>query len=72
MQVMPFWKKEIGENSDDLFHPETNISYGCKILAYYIKRYKKLDVALAAYNGSVGSTKYSNAVKKILLAAHSA
>lgn len=55
MQVMPFWKKEIGHPQDDLFYPPTNLRYGCTILRYYLKRFDN-DVApaLAQYNGSLG------------------
>jgi len=62
MQVMPFWKKELGSPDDNLFEIETNIRYGCAIVRHYIKRYKKIDRALAAYNGSLGRSKYPNKV----------
>lgn len=63
MQVMPFWKDEIGRPEDNLTHPETNLSYGCRILQYYIKREGgDLHRALAAYNGSFGSRIYSDKV----------
>ncbi len=62
MQVMPFWKKELGSPSDNLFEIETNIRYGCAIVRHYIKRYKRIDRALAAYNGSLGRSKYPNKV----------
>jgi len=62
MQVMPFWKKELGNPDDDLFDVSTNIRYGCAILAHYIKRYKGAKKALAAYNGSRGREKYPNKV----------
>lgn len=62
MQVMPFWKKELGSPDDNLFEIETNIRYGCAILRHYIKRYKRIDRALAAYNGSLGRSKYPNKV----------
>ncbi len=62
MQVMPFWKKELGSPSDNLFEIETNIRYGCAIIRHYIKRYKRIDRALAAYNGSLGHSKYPNRV----------
>ena len=62
MQVMPFWKKELGSSSDNLFEIETNIRYGCAIIRHYIKRYKRVDRALAAYNGSLGRSKYPNKV----------
>jgi len=55
MQVMPFWKKEIGHPGDDLFYPPTNLRYGCTILSYYMKRFgNELASALAQYNGSLG------------------
>lgn len=62
MQVMPFWKEELGSSKDNLFEIETNLRYGCAIIRHYLNRYKKLDRALAAYNGSLGSTKYPNKV----------
>lgn len=62
MQVMPFWKKELGSAKDNLFEIETNVRYGCAIIRHYLNRYKKLDRALAAYNGSLGSGKYPTKV----------
>ena len=62
MQVMPFWKKEYGHPDDDLFNPKVNIRYGCKILRHYLDRYKKPVKALAAYNGSIGKSKYPDKV----------
>jgi len=62
MQVMPFWKKELGQSSDNLFEIETNIRYGSAILKHYLKRYKTERRALAAYNGSLGKDKYPNKV----------
>jgi len=62
MQVMPFWKKELGQPEDNLLEIETNIRYGCAILRHYIDRYKKLDRALGAYNGSLGRMKYPNKI----------
>jgi len=60
MQVMPFWKNEIGRSSDNLIDLETNLRYGCTILKHYIKRSNgHLANALARYNGSYGSYKYS-------------
>lgn len=59
MQVMPFWKKEIGRPDDNLMDLETNLRYGCTILKHYINREKgNLVRALARYNGSLGRTKY--------------
>lgn len=55
MQVMPFWKKEIGHPRDDLFYPPTNLRYGCTILRYYMEQFgNELAPALAQYNGSLG------------------
>lgn len=62
MQVMPFWKDELGSVNDNLFEIETNIRYGCAIIGHYLKRYKRVDKALAAYNGSLGQSKYPNKV----------
>lgn len=62
MQVMPFWKDELGSADDNLFEIETNIRYGCAIIGHYLKRYKRVDKALAAYNGSLGKNKYPNKV----------
>ena len=62
MQVMPFWKKELGSTKDNLFEIETNIRYGSAILRHYIDRYKTLNRALGAYNGSLGKAKYPNKV----------
>ncbi len=66
MQVMPFWKDELGRDSDNLFDMNTNLRYGCTILAHYIKKEKgDLIRALARYNGSLGKTWYP---EKVLLA----
>lgn len=63
MQVMPFWKKEIGRPNDNLINLETNLRYGCTILRHYLDREKgKIAPALARYNGSYGSFKYSRKV----------
>ncbi|MDX8410282.1 MAG: lytic transglycosylase domain-containing protein [Mariprofundaceae bacterium] len=58
MQVMPFWKRDIGSADDNLFDLETNIRYGCAILKIYLDRHGKTATALAAYNGSLGNNKY--------------
>ncbi|TLS69143.1 lytic transglycosylase domain-containing protein [Mariprofundus erugo] len=62
MQVMPFWKKELGQPQDNLLKVETNIRYGCAIIRHYLDRYNSLERALAAYNGSLGKNKYPNKV----------
>jgi len=68
MQVMPFWKNEIGRPDDNLTHANTNLRYGCRILQYYLQREQgNLRRALAAYNGSLGSPRYSDKVYKAWL-----
>lgn len=63
MQVMPFWKKEIGRSNDNLIDLETNLRYGCTILKHYLNREQgHFANALARYNGSYGSYKYSRKV----------
>lgn len=63
MQVMPFWKKEIGRPDDNLIDRDTNLRYGCTILKHYLDREKgNLATALARYNGSYGSYKYTRKV----------
>ena len=63
MQIMPFWKNEIGRPEDNLTDNRTNFNYGCRILQFYLDREQgKLHRALAAYNGSSGSRRYSNKV----------
>jgi soluble lytic murein transglycosylase-like protein len=65
MQVMPFWKREIGRESDNLTHNATNLEYGCRILQFYLQREDgNLHRALAAYNGSSGSRRYSARVER--------
>jgi len=66
MQVMPFWKKELGSKSDNLFEIETNIRYGCAILRLYKDRYRSLERALAAYNGSLGSRRYPKKIFAVM------
>ncbi|MEO0573841.1 MAG: lytic transglycosylase domain-containing protein [Pseudomonadota bacterium] len=63
MQVMPFWLDEIGAPNDSLFDIDTNIRMGCTILRHYYDRENgNLHRALARYNGSLGSRKYSGKV----------
>lgn len=65
MQVMPFWKDEIGRPSDNLTRIETNLSYGCRILQFYLQKESgRLSTALARYNGSAGSRVYSDKVER--------
>lgn len=64
MQVMPFWKDEIGRPGDNLTDNATNLEYGCRILQFYLQREDgHLHRALAAYNGSSGSKRYSSKVR---------
>ena len=64
MQVMPFWKDEIGRSDDNLTDTPTNLRYGCHILRFYLDREDQdLSHALAAYNGSSGSLRYPNKVR---------
>jgi soluble lytic murein transglycosylase-like protein len=64
MQVMPFWKDEIGRSADNLTNITTNLSYGCRILQFYLEQEDgRLTTALARYNGSLGSTVYSEKVE---------
>jgi len=63
MQVMPFWKAELGRPQDNLMDVDTNVRYGCKILQYYMQKSSgKLSEALARYNGSYGRTSYPEKV----------
>lgn len=63
MQVMPFWKKEIGREQDNLIDLETNLRYGCTILKFYLdKEEGRYSYALARYNGSYGKTWYPEKV----------
>jgi soluble lytic murein transglycosylase-like protein len=65
MQVMPFWKEEIGRPDDNLTDNATNLAYGCRILQFYLQREDgALHRALAAYNGSTGSRVYSDRVAR--------
>lgn len=59
MQVMPFWKAELGRPQDNLTDNATNLRYGCTILAHYLKRENgNMTRALARYNGSLGQHWY--------------
>ncbi len=59
MQVMPFWKNEIGHPEDNLTDINTNLRYGCQILKFYMqKEGGSWMTALARYNGSYGKLWY--------------
>lgn len=63
MQVMPFWREELGRPQDNLTDVETNVRYGTTILAHYLEVSKDdLVDALARYNGSRGRLKYPELV----------
>jgi len=63
MQVMPFWRDEIGRPDDNLIRLDTNLRYGCTILRFYLdKENGDLRRALGRYNGSLGKRKYPNKV----------
>ncbi len=63
MQVMPFWKKEIGRDHDNLIDMKTNLRYGCTILKFYLdKADNHWAEALARYNGSYGKLWYPEKV----------
>ena len=65
MQVMPFWKNELGRPDDNLIDLATNLRYGCTILKYYLDLEKgDLRRALARYNGSLGSYRYPDKVQE--------
>lgn len=67
MQVMPFWKDEIGKPDDNLFDIHTNLRYGCAILSLYLEKEKSnMTLALARYNGSRGQSWYPMRVYKSL------
>ena len=66
MQVMPFWKNEIGRPDDNLINMDVNLRYGCTMLKYYLdKEDGRLREALARYNGSHGQYWYP---RRVLLA----
>ncbi|MGB0957875.1 MAG: lytic transglycosylase domain-containing protein, partial [Litorivicinus sp.] len=63
MQIMPFWKNEIGHGDANLFDVDTNIRFGCTILKHYLDRERgNWERALARYNGSLGKTWYPDKV----------
>lgn len=67
MQVMPFWKDEIGKPDDNLHDIDTNLKYGCAILSLYLAKEKKdTTLALSRYNGSRGKYWYPMRVYKAM------
>lgn len=67
MQVMPFWKKVQGTSDDDLYNPLVSLRYGCTILRRYLDKHENPSDALAAYNGSLGRSIYSDKVESRLM-----
>lgn len=59
MQVMGAVAREHGYHDSlvKLCKPEDGIEYGCKHFAMYLRRYKTVHAALAAYNGGPGAIK---------------
>jgi soluble lytic murein transglycosylase-like protein len=67
MQVMPFWVKQLGAPTDNLFQERINLRYGCTILRHYLDRERgNLANALGRYNGSLGQPDYPNRVLRAL------
>lgn len=67
MQIMSFWKNELGRADDNLIDTETNLRYGTNILAHYIERSKgNITEALSRYNGSYPKTWYAERVYKAI------
>jgi soluble lytic murein transglycosylase-like protein len=63
MQVMPFWKNDIGHPDDNLTDVNTNLRYGCQILKFYMQKEDgRWMQALARYNGSYGKLWYPSLV----------
>ena len=63
MQIMPWWRDELGRPDDNLFIIRTNLRYGCTILRYYYDlEHGNLTKALARYNGSRGQRWYPDRV----------
>jgi soluble lytic murein transglycosylase-like protein len=63
MQVMPFWKHELGRSEDNLTDVHTNVRYGMTILAHYLQRESGDAVrALTRYHGNVRDFSYPDRV----------
>ena len=63
MQIMPFWRDEIGHPEANLFRVRTNLRFGCTILKYYLDMERgDLNRGLARYNGSLGRPEYPRKV----------
>ena len=67
MQVMTFWKKELGRPEDNLTDPYTNLKYGTSILSYYLEISQgDTTEALSRYNGSYPQTWYAERVYRAM------
>lgn len=63
MQVMSFWKVELGRQEDNLADVSTNLRHGYAILAYYLKMESgRIEPAFVRYNGSFGQSLDGNRV----------
>lgn len=63
MQVMPFWKHELGRAADNLARIDTNLDYGTTILAHYLSVADGDMVgALQRYHGNRRSLDYADRV----------
>ena len=63
MQVMPFWKRELGRDDDNLTEARTNVRYGMTILAHYLNREAGDAVrALTRYHGNRRDLSYPERV----------
>lgn len=54
MQIMPFWKQEIGRPDDNLNHTPTNLRYGCNSLKYYFNKERS---SIVKSNGASSTTR---------------
>lgn len=63
MQIMPFWLDAIDRPNDNLNDIDTNIRWGCAILAHYIEvEDGNIMNALQRYNGNRRNYAYSNKI----------
>lgn len=63
MQVMSFWKNELGRDQDNLINTQTNLRYGTTILKHYMEvADDNWTEALARYNGSYPKRWYAERV----------